>query len=108
MKCQGCGKFTDIMMGLGPVRLCRDECYPDIQMEIDALRQAGEPVDVTILARRRYNRIHDHTRTERVNRRNKKLNSLAQGLGFDSLSQMLTLWKNGQIELTVSQGHKGE
>jgi len=106
-RCQGCGKETDLVTALGPVLLCRDECYPDIQMEIDNLRAANKPVDVTLLARRRYNRLHDSTRTERVNRRNEELDQLARGLGFDSLSQMLTAWKNGEIRLAVERRSDG-
>lgn len=101
-KCQGCGKETDLVMGLGPVLLCRDECYPDIQIEIEELRAANKPVDVTILTRRRYKRLHDNS-TERVTRRNEELNAKAQELGFQSLSEMLTLWKNGEIKITVER-----
>lgn len=102
-KCQGCGKETDLVMGLNSVLLCRDECYPDIQIEIEELRAANKPVDITLLVRRRYNRLHDKTRTERVNRRNEELDAMAQGLGFDSLSQFLTAWKNGEIKITVER-----
>lgn len=102
-KCQGCGKETDLVMGLGPVLLCRDECYPDIAIEVEELRTQGKPVDVTLLVRRRYNRLHDTTRTERVNRRNEQLDTLAQELGFDSLSQFLTAWKNGEIRIEVTK-----
>jgi AraC-like DNA-binding protein len=69
--------------------------------EIEELRANNEPVDVTLLARRRYTRLHDTTRTERVNRRNERLNEMAQELGFDNLSQFLTAWKNGEIALQV-------
>lgn len=100
-RCQGCGKETDLVMRLGLVLLCRDECYPDIQMEIKQLRAENKLVDVTLMARRRYNRLHDNTRTERVNRRNEQLNQKAQEIGFDNLSQLLTAWKNGQIEIEI-------
>lgn len=103
MKCQGCGKETNLVIGLGPVLLCRDECYPDIQLEIEELRAQNKPVDVTLLTRRRYNRLHDKTRTGRVTRRNEQLDAMAQELGFDGLSQFLTAWKNGRIKIIVER-----
>lgn len=102
-KCQACGKETNLIRAIGPVLLCNDECAPQIEIEIAELRAAGQPVDVTILARRRYNRLHDTTRTERVNRRNDELNAMAQELGFESLSQILTAWKNGEVKITVER-----
>ena len=100
-KCAACGKETDLVMGLGPVLLCRDECYPDANIDREATQAAGKSFDITLWTRRRYNRLHDTTRTERVTRRNEELDALAQGQGFDSLSQMLTHWKNGEISLEV-------
>lgn len=100
-KCQACGKETDLVMDLGPVLLCRDECYPDANIDREEAQGKGKSFDVTLWARRRYNRLHDNTRTERVTRRNQELNSLAQKLGFDSLSQFLTAWKNGEVKITV-------
>lgn len=100
-KCQGCGKETDLVIGVGPVLLCRDECYPDFMIYAEEQREQNQPVDVTLWTRRRYNRFHDKTRTERVTRRNEELDTMAQGLGFDSLSQMLTAWKNREIRLEV-------
>ena len=102
-KCAGCGKETNLLIGLGGVLLCRDECYPDIMIEVEALRADNKPVDVTLMARRRYNRLHDNTRTERVNRRNEELNELAQGLGFEGLSQFLTAWKNGEFTISIER-----
>lgn len=102
-KCQGCGKETNLVIGLGPVLLCRDECYPDANIDREATQAAGKSFDVTLWARRRYNRLHDSTRTERVNRRNEVLSIKAQELGFDSLSQMLTAWKNGEINLSIDK-----
>lgn len=102
-RCQGCGKETDLVTGLGPVLLCRDECYPDANIDREEAQGKGEPFDVTLWARRRYNRLHDSTRTERVNRRNEQLDALAQELGFDSLSQFLTNWKNGEIKIEVTK-----
>lgn len=87
------------MSGLGGVLLCRNECYPDAQEYIAEAREAGEQVDVTLWARRRYNRLHDNTRTERANRRNGQLNAKARVLGFDSASAMLTAWLRGEIEI---------
>lgn len=103
-RCQACGKETDLIRAIGPVLLCADECAPDIELEIAELRATGQPVDVTLIARRRYNRLHDNTRTERVNRRNDELDRLAQGLGFEGLSQMLTAWKNGEVKIIVERG----
>lgn len=100
MKCAGCGKETNLT-ALGGVLLCTKECYPDIKTEIEELRESGKDIDVTLMARRRYNRLHDNTRTERVNRRNEQLNQKAQELGFAGLSQMLTAWKNGDINIKV-------
>lgn len=102
-RCQGCGKETNLVMGLGPVLLCRDECYPDANIDREEAQSRGESFDVTLWARRRYNRLTDNTRTERVRSRNEALNALAQGLGFDGLSQMLTAWKNGEIDLIVKE-----
>jgi len=100
-KCQGCGKETDLVIGLGPVLLCRDECYPDANIDRETTQAAGGSFDVTLWARRRYNRLHDTTRTERVNRRNEQLEEKAQELGFDNLSQFLTAWKNGEVKIIV-------
>lgn len=102
-RCQGCGKETNQVMGLGPVLLCRDECFPDANIDREAAQSRGESFDITLWARRRYNRLHDTTRTERVARRNEQLNKKAQELGFDSLSQFLTAWKNGEIKVEVSR-----
>jgi len=90
-------------MGLGPVLLCRDECYPDANIDREATQAGGKSFDITIWARRRYNRLHDTTRTERVSRRNEELDKLAQGQGFDSLSQLLTAWKNGEINIIIER-----
>ena len=100
-KCQGCGKETNLVMGLGPVLLCRDECYPDATIARDEVQAGGGSFDITIWTRRRYNRLHDATRTERVNRRNEQLDEKARELGFEGLSQFLTAWKNGEIKITV-------
>lgn len=101
-KCTGCGKETDLVMGLGPVLLCKAECYPDAIIARDEIQGNGGSFDITVWARRRYNRLHDTTTsTERVNRRNDELNAMAQELGFDSLSQMLTDWKNHKIKIIV-------
>lgn len=100
-RCQGCGKETDLLTGLGPVLLCRDECYPDANIDREEVQSRNEPFDITLWARRRYNRLHDNTVGERVNRRNEELNVMAQDLGFDGLSQMLTAWKNGDIKISV-------
>ena len=97
-RCQGCGKETNLVMGLGPVLLCRDECYPDANIDREAAQAAGQSFDITLWARRRYKRLHDNS-TERVTRRNEALDAKAQALGFDGLSQMLTAWKNGEIVL---------
>lgn len=90
-------------MALGPVLLCSDECYPDAVADRDETQSDGKQFDITIWTRRRYNRLHDNTVGERVNRRNDQLNTMAQELGFDGLSQMLTAWKNGEIKITVER-----
>jgi hypothetical protein len=105
-RCQACGKETNLVIGLGPVLLCRDECYPDANIDREEAQSKGESFDITLWARRRYNRLHDATRTERVNRRNEELDRLAQGLGFEGLSQFLTVWKNDEIKVTVEPGDK--
>ncbi len=46
--------------------------------------------------------LHDNS-TSRVVSRNEQLNSMAQELGFGSLSQMLTAWKNGEINVIVER-----
>lgn len=101
-KCQGCGKETDLVMGLGPVLLCRDECYPDAVIDRDEVQGSGGSFDITTWTRRRYKRLHDNS-TERVTRRNEELNAKAQGLGFQSLSEMLTAWKNGEIKIEIKK-----
>lgn len=50
------------------------------------------------------NERHDHTRTSRTRKRRQQLDAKAQALGFDSLSNMLTKWKNGEIELDIKRG----
>jgi len=100
-RCQGCGKETDLVISLGSVLLCRDGCYPDADSYREAVQSEDKSFDVALWARRRYNRLHDNTVNDRVQRRNAKLNSLAKELGFDGLSQMLTAWKNGEITLIV-------
>lgn len=103
-KCQACGKETDIIIGLGPILLCAIECYPDANLAREEAQSRGESFDITVWARRRYNRLHDNTRsTGRVQRRNEELDRLAQALGFEGVSQFLTAWKNGQIVVTIEQ-----
>ena len=98
--CMACGTETNLVSGLGGVLLCHP-CRSEIEGEVAELRAAGKEVDVTVMARRIYNRLHDNTRTARTNRRNEQLNQLAREIGFDSLSQMLTAWMNGRIEIRV-------
>lgn len=100
-RCQGCGKETDLIVGLGPVLLCRDGCYPDANIDREEAQGKGESFDITLWTRRRYNRLHDNTRTDRVNRRNEALDKKARELGFEGLSQFLTAWKNGEIEIVT-------
>lgn len=96
-RCKACGTETNLVSSLGGVLLCQT-CRPQIEIEIAGSRDAGQEVDVTVMA----DRLHDNS-TERVQRRNEALNAKAKALGFDSLSQMLTSWKNGQIELIVNK-----
>lgn len=49
--CAACGTTERLGPALGGVLLCRDH-YADINLEIEALRDAGQPVDVTKIARR--------------------------------------------------------
>lgn len=98
-RCQGCGKETNLVSGLGGVMLCRDECFPDAKIYIEEQQSKGESVDVTLWARRRYNRLTDNTRTERTNSRNERLNKKAQALGYKGFSSILTAWDNGEIEI---------
>ena len=46
--CAACGS-TDIRVSLGGVQLCAT-CDPKIRVEIDSLRAAGKPVDVSRIA----------------------------------------------------------
>lgn len=50
-KCAACGTGP-ANIGLGSVLLCRD-CTPAIQEEMEKLRSAGKPVDVSKIAYRR-------------------------------------------------------
>lgn len=102
-KCQGCGKETNLITALGPVLLCTNECYPDAVADRSEAQDNQKSFDITVWTRRRYNRLHDNTVGERVNRRNGKLNSMAHELGFDGFSQMLTAWKNGEIKITIER-----
>lgn len=103
-RCQACGKITNLVRGLGPVLLCRDECYPDAATarQVSQTHQ-GQAFDITDWARRRYNRLHDNNSTERVNRRNDALNALAQAQGYESMSSLLTAWKNGEIAVQITR-----
>lgn len=110
-RCAACGTETNLVTSvthLGPVLLCRAECYPDAIIERDQTQAAGESFDITIWARQRYNRLTDKTRTERTSRRREQLNEKAEALGFKGLSQLLTAWKNDEIRLIVeptTHGH---
>lgn len=42
---------------------------------------------------------YDYTRTNRTRRRREILNEKAKGLGFKSLSDMLTQWKNEEVKI---------
>lgn len=97
-RCQGCGKETNLIVGLGPVLLCRDECYPDANIDREATQSAGEQFDVTIWARRR---LKGDYSTPRVNERNAQLNAIAQEYGYESMSSLLTAWKNGEIAVSI-------
>lgn len=100
-RCQGCGKQTNLITGLGPVLLCTNECYPDAMIASEEARNEGESFDIRVWARRRYKRLHDNTGSERSNRRNEILNEKAKALGFNGLSELLTAWKNGDVEIVV-------
>lgn len=100
-KCTACG-VTKRISSLAGVLLCEPH-RKEIDAEVAGLQEQGKQADVTAMARRMYNRLHDTTRTERVNRRNEKLNRMAQELGFGGLSQMLTTWKNGEISITIER-----
>lgn len=51
--CAGCGKQTNLVASLGGVLLCRDDCYPAIELQISDHRTQGKPVDVTKMAYKR-------------------------------------------------------
>jgi hypothetical protein len=95
-----------LVSSLAGVLLCEPH-RREIEAEVAELQSRGEQADVTAIARRMYNRLHDTTRSVRVNRRNEELDRLAQGLGFDGLSQFLTSWKNGEITITVERHQPG-
>lgn len=44
---------------------------------------------------------YDYTRSNRTRRRREILNEKAQGLGFKSLSEMLTKWKNEEVSIEI-------
>lgn len=44
---------------------------------------------------------YDYTRANRTRRRREILDGKARGLGFKSLSEMLTKWKNEEINIVV-------
>lgn len=97
-RCQGCGKETNLVTGLGPVLLCRDECYPDANIARESAQSNGESFDITIWTRKR---IAATKARARIDRRNNELEAKAQSLGFNGLSSFLTAWKNDEIEITV-------
>lgn len=102
-KCQACGKETDLVVALGPVLLCRTECHPEANIDREAAQSAGEAFDITLWARRRYNRLHDSTGAERIQRRNDQLRELSRQYGYDSMSTLLTDWLNGKINVVIVQ-----
>lgn len=55
--CDACGN-PKASIGMGGAILCRD-CEPDIRVEMDALRQAGKPVNVLHIAKRIFRETHD-------------------------------------------------
>ena len=98
-RCRACSTETNLVSSLGGVLLCQT-CRPQIEIEIADLRANGQEVDVTVMARRMYDRLHDNS-TPRVTQRNEALRAKAQELGYDSVSSLLTDWKNGVIELEI-------
>lgn len=46
---------------------------------------------------------YDYTRADRTRRRREILDEKARGMGFKSLSDMMTQWKNGQIHIVVER-----
>lgn len=49
----------------------------------------------------KYDPNYDYTKTQRSAKRREILDGKAKALGFDSLSQMLTKWKNDDIEIEI-------
>ena len=54
--CSACGG-PKAMIGMGGAILCRD-CEPDVRIEMDRLRAAGEPVNVLHIAKRIFRETH--------------------------------------------------
>ncbi len=46
---------------------------------------------------------YDYTRADRTRRRRKILDEKAQRLGFKSLSEMLTKWKNEEVSIEIER-----
>lgn len=67
--------------------------------------RAGDILDGIEEGKRHIDKLmgYDYTATERAKRRRDVLKIKAGELGFDSLSAMLTAWKNGDIELVVER-----
>lgn len=55
--CDRCGSASPAMTGMGGAMLCRT-CHTDIQPDIDALRDAGKPVNVLQIARKFFKENH--------------------------------------------------
>lgn len=70
--------------------------------EWEAVAQGQEMITLQCSPIEGANQLHDNS-TGRVNRRNEQLDGLAQELGFDSLSQFLTAWKNREVKITVER-----
>ena len=50
--CEACGS-TNVFVSIGGIMLCR-QCEPEINAEIEKLRQQSKPVNVLHIARRRF------------------------------------------------------
>ena len=51
--CDGCGKVTPSLIGIGRANICRD-CEPEIRRRIEAVREQGKTVFTLSIAREYY------------------------------------------------------
>ena len=55
--CAACGKLFVGGIQIGGTLLCQ-ECATDIELEMQSLRESGQPVNVRHIARRKFREVH--------------------------------------------------